>query len=385
MPEKKHIIILVFIFLCFWTLSAHSLSFRIIKIRIPPYTQLFVEGATVKGDFRTGKYKIYLPENFKFPFTIKAIGPMGGTVIKKISSPSELKSLKIREAVIANKKANPKSLATLPLLCPRLKIIEKLSLNNSKNQKIEYEFVYDGALDRMNHIPVFQLLDPDARLGVQYKTFSEIDTKNLLLLKKVEITHDYEDTEIIDYQGPHPIDGSDHIVHEGEGGFYANFHYAIVPYKKNVLNMDRQTLLHFAQGKLKEIDKENLRPEIRTHSFVPGPFLSKTGQLYKLCEWGDTAFQAPVQIMSYTDIALWDWDYSVKNSDHILLIVWEGDEEDWLYKAKLIHPFYLTDDIVGIFEIKRKQTLKPLTLTNKKGDFKITVQTGDLKITPRGK
>jgi len=60
------------------------------------------------------------------------------------------------------------------------------------------------------------------------------------------------------------------------------------------------------------------------------------------------------------------------------LIVWEGDEEEWLIKDQLIDPFYLTDDLVGVFDIWMDNTLQPLTLVNKKGDFKITVQTGDL-------
>lgn len=386
MPEKKHIIFwITFILLLAFSPLAQTLSYRIAKITVPPFTQIIVEGATIQGNPSNGHYTIYFPENFKFPFTLKAMGPLGGSIEKKIASPRQLANLKIKEGIIRTRKANPQKLQVLPRLCPRLKIEKKISSNSEKIQKIDYIFVYEGSQDRMNHIPVFQLLDKDAGKGVQYKTYAEIDMDNVLLLKKVEITNDYEDTAIVDYVGPHPITGKNQTIHEGEGGFYANIHYAVVPYDKKILKMDRQTLLHFAQGNLEEIEKKELRPELRTHSFIPGPFLSKTGQLYELCEWGDTTYQAPKQSLNYKDIALWDWDYSVKNADHILLIIWEGDEEDWLYREQLIHPFYLTDDLIGIFEIKKKDAKDPLTLKNEKGDFTITVQTGKLKVPPRGK
>ncbi|MBI2338980.1 MAG: hypothetical protein HYU99_01235 [Deltaproteobacteria bacterium] len=277
----------------------------------------------------------------------------------------------MKTGIIKNKEANPRKLDIQPALCPRIKRIN------------EQEFIYDGAKDRLNHIPVFQLLDPDAGKGNQYKAYAEMDGKNVLLLKEVRISYDYEDTAIIDYEGPHPITGKPHVVHEGNGGFYANIHYAVVPYEKAIPEMNRQTLLHLATGKLKEIGKEDLRPALRTHSLIPGPFLSKSKRIYDMCEWGDTAYQYPEQILEYDQMALWDWDYSVKNADHILLIVWEGDEEDWLIQQKLIDPFYLTDDLIGIFEIKKKETKEPLTLKNERNDFEITVQTGDLKAPPK--
>lgn len=279
-------------------------------------------------------------------------------------------SAQLKEGIVREKEANPKFISVRPAPCPRL-------------GKEESGLMYYGEEDRFNHTPFFQLLDPDIKNGKQKRTFSDMDGKNVLLLSHVRLTYDYEDTKIIDYDGPNPLTGKHEVIHEGEGGFYANIHYAIVPYRKDVLKMDRQTLLHFAEGKLNEIDKENLAPELRVHSFIPGPFLSKEDNIYAMCEWGDTAYQEPEQNLDYREMALWDWDYPVTNPGHILLIVWEGDEEDWLIRDQLIHPFYLTDDLIGVFEIWREKSLKPLTLKNARDDFEITVATDNLSIPPR--
>lgn len=79
----------------------------------------------------------------------------------------------------------------------------------------------------------------------------------------------------------------------------------------------------------------------------------------------------------WTQIALWDWNYEVKKTDPLIMIVWEGDEEDWLIHNQLIDPFYLTDDLIGVFEIKKEETLNPLTFKNQKGDFEMTLETGN--------
>ncbi|EKD41542.1 MAG: hypothetical protein ACD_73C00670G0001, partial [uncultured bacterium] len=73
------------------------------------------------------------------------------------------------------------------------------------------------------------MLDPDVKLGKQYKAYAEMDGKNVLLLKKIRITNDYEDSSILDYSGPNPLTGEPQNIYEGEGGFYANIHYAIIP------------------------------------------------------------------------------------------------------------------------------------------------------------
>lgn len=304
-----------------------------------------------------------------FPRMVEIKGPLGGIVRQKVSSPLALESLKTTVGIIRDKNSNPKTLNVLPQLCPRV-TPSPLA-------------IYHGERDSINHTPSFQLFDPDARQGRNRKTYTEMDGRNVLLLKEVEITNDYEDSRIIDYIGPNPLTGKKEIVHEGESGFYANLHYAIIPYDPKILDMNPQTLLHLAEGKLKEIDHDEWTPELRTHSFIPGPFLSKVSPAYEMCEWGDTAYQAPLQKLFYEEIALWDWDYSVKSADHVLMIVWEGDEEDWLIQQQLIDPFYLTDDFIGIFDIQRSNTLTPLSLSNAKGDFKMTVQTGDLTFRPR--
>lgn len=322
------------------------------------------------------QFEITLEDNFIFPAFLKVKGPLGGRVTYKIDSLSEFRKLKINSKIIPLKDSNPKDISSLPLLCPRVKLI------HSSEEGADIQGIYQGEKDRLNHTPVFQLLEPDAHANSQYLSYTEMDGKNVLLLKNVEIHYDYEDTNIIDYEGPDPATGKHQIIQEGGGGFYANIHYAIFPFDKDLLNLDRQTLLHLAQGKLREINRDDLYPKIKTHAFIPGPFLSREGYLYGLCEWGDTAYHAPIQKLAYEEVALWDWEYPVKNADHILLIIWEGDEEDWLIQKNLINPFYLTDDLIGVFEIKKEETKKPLTLTNKSQDFKITLQTGDLKISP---
>ncbi len=335
----------------------------------------FGDHTTIKAP--PGTHLIF-PKPFKFPSVLEARGPLGGIFRKNISSLQELATTEIKTGIIKDKNSNPETVSVLPELCPRV------TLNFTSSP----EATYHGEQDSLNHIPFFQLMDPDARqrhtlpgLALSrsaVQSYTGMDGHHVLLLKKVAIDYDDEDSGIIDYEGPNPLTGKQEIVHEGEGGFYANFHYAVVPYDSQIPKMDRETLLHLSEGKLSEIDRDDLRPKLRTHSFIPGPFLSKKNPLYSMCEWGDTAHQAPHQELTYSDIALWDWDYWVKNEGHVLLIVWEGDEEEWLIKDQLIDPFYLTDDLVGVFDIWMDNTLQPLTLVNKKGDFKITVQTGDL-------
>jgi hypothetical protein len=222
--------------------------------------------------------------------------------------------------------------------------------------------------------------DPDAWEGEQSRTLRDMDGRNVLLLQKIHITYDYEDSNIIDYERLNPKTGKLETLYEGMGGFYANFHFAALPYDPRVAELPRQTLLHLAKGKLREIGREELRPALRTHGFLPGPFLSKREWNYPVCEWGDTEYQAPEQSLEYRDIALWDWDYSVPEAGHILLIVWESDEPDALIREGKIPPTYLTDDVVGVFEVRREATLTALTLKNPRDDFEITVQTGNLQL-----
>lgn len=358
--------------LFFFEANAQALPFRSGRVIMPPGTLLTLpNGATVKKHPTREEWILYVPPQTTFPFVIKARGPMGGFVERVINSPADLDPLLIEAAVIKDKNPNPEALSTLPLLCPQLKVLPS------------GQYEYDARFDRLNHQPIFQLLDPDANQGEQYKSFSEMDGKNVLKIQKITVRNDYEDNRILDYSGPHPVTGAPHEVYEGNGGFYANIHYAVVPYSRAILKMERQLLLHLAQGKLSELNAESSRPALRTHSFLPGPFISRTGSLYDLCEWGDTAYQAPEQTILYRDLAVWDWDYSVRRANRVLLIIWEGDEEDWMIHEKMIDPFYLTDDLIGIFEIRRDQTLIPLLLKSRSGDFEVTVVTGDLEVKPR--
>lgn len=298
--------------------------------------------------------------------TIKATGPLGGIVEKQIS----FKPIFIREGIIKDKNPNPLLLDVLPSLCPRVTLDEK-------NQAL-----YHGHDDRLNNIPTMQLFDPDSKETGQLNIYKNTDGKNALLLKKIKLTFDYEDNSIIDFQGINPFTGKDQVLYEGNGGFYSNIHYAVIPYDKKILSLDKQTLLHLVQGKLHEIGRDDLRPALRTHSFIPGPFLSKNTPAYTMCEWGDTSHQAPVQYLNYEDILLWDWDYPVSSTHHILLIVWESDEEEGVIKKHLIEKTYMIDDLIGIFDIKKENTKTPLTLTSKNKDFTITVITGNLAIPP---
>lgn len=353
---------------------------RIENLRLPPFVQVQAPGFAIESGEATGQYTGYLDEKTTFPINLTITGLFGGIVKKQIPSLSQLSSLKVGSGIISSAETNPNEVEHLPSLCPRVYVDHKKPFPSEPELVSQENFLYATNEDRLNHRPIFQLLDPDAKEGEQYKAYAEMDGKNTLLLLKVALTYDYEDSEIVDYDGPHHQTSKPHKIFEGDGGFYANFHYAVVPFSKKYLELDRQTLLHLVQGKLKEINKESLRPKLRTHSLIPGPFLSRSEYIYDMCEWGDTTYQAQRQTLTYRNFALWDWDYSVRSADHVLLIIWEGDEEKWMVDQGLIDPTYLTDDLVGIFEMKRKDTLEPLTLINKRGDFVVTVQTGDISI-----
>lgn len=349
----------------------------IFSVQAPPYAKVQAQRGNLQGDPRKGEYWLSLPAapQTETKSKIQAKGPFGGLLTEEISSAQAQKSIRFASGVIANRDPNPSALAVLPSLCPRLR---EIKTEGTSSPDTAYRFVYRGSEDRLNRLPVYQMQDPDALQGNQAKTLSEMDGRNVLLLKKVRITYDYEDSNIVDYERIDPKTGERHPVYEGMGGFYSNFHYAIVPYAKEILELPRQTLLNLAQGRLAMIGQERLRPAIRVHAFLPGPFFSKQQWNYSLCEWGDTEYQAPDQSLEYEGIAMWDWDFSASDSDRILLIIWEEDEEAEMIERGLIPKNYLTDDLVGVFEIQKKDTASPLTLISARGDFQITVVTGDL-------
>ncbi len=343
-----------------------------LPIQAPPFTRMQAEGGTLQGDLSKGQYLLDIPSGEK-PVTLRAQGPFGGTVSEQVSPPYQVgKTYRFPSGVIDDPDSNPSALQALPSLCPRLKTI---AAKEPADSDAFPHFLYQGGQDPLNRVPLAQMGDPDATQGSQAKTLSEMDGRNVLQVQKIRITYDYEDSNIIDYEGPDPRTGKHEVVYEGERGFYSNFHYAVIPYAEGIADLPKQTLLHLAEGSLREIGREDLRPALRTHAFFPGPFFSKQDLGYALCEWGDTQHQAPTQELEYEDISLWDWDYSVPGADHVLLIVWESDEPDQLRREGKIPSHYLVDDLVGVFDVRREDTLTPHQYKNASGDFQITLAT----------
>jgi len=367
----------LFLFALFIFLSSSSpaLVINIIHLKAPKESLVSIKNVSIAPYPEKGLYTLYIPDNLTFPTTISVRGPLGGLVEKTMYSLGDFSKIKIKNGIIKNKDPNPPYLDRLPSLCPKIKLVSKPT-----SQGQNYEAIYNAVKDGLNNIPSLQIAEKDALYREQWKAYQEMDGKNVLKLLKVRLDYDYEDDAIIDYVGPNPITGQHQVIHEGNGGFYSNLHYAVMPYSEKIMTADKQTLLHMAQGTLQEIDKEDLRPRLRTHAFIPGPFLSGKRYGYTQCEWGDTQYQTKHQQVSYKNMALWDWDYSIPNNNRVIIVVWEGDEEDWLIEKKAIDPFYLTDDLVGVFDVKLPDTLKPLVLKNKSKDFEMTVQTGNIKL-----
>lgn len=344
-------------------LSSAQAAPRSAQIRIPEQCHVENLDTTEIKKVSDTSYKLYFKPNTRFPLSFQITDLFGAHIQRSAKDLHDLDNREFTDGIVKIPHANPIYIETLPRLCPRVKIIQE------GGQK---SLVYDAALDILNERPSFQLFDPDfARVPTQLEILKNFDNKNVLHITHVKITYDYEDTSILDYQGPHPITGAPHLVYEGEGGFYANFHYAVIPFDNKYLELGRQELLNLAQGKLHLIKREDLTPMFRAHSFIPGPYLSKD-QVYPFCEWGDTSFQAQKQQMTYENLKIWDWDLG---PDKIIIVVWEGDEEDWLIEAKLLDPFYLTDDLVAIFVVNRDDVLNPRILKNQIGNFEMKVVT----------
>lgn len=351
------------------TAPAHALVTKSTRITVPDYAKIETSTAIRVVHKTIGERKIYFGKTTVLPLPLTVLDMFGAHITVTLSDPNQIKHLSILPEVVTGGDPNPVNLYSLPLICSRTELVK-----NNDN----YTLVYNAANDLLNKQPSLQLVDPDARRNpVQRQILRHFDGQNTLRLNAVTVRYDYEDNSILDFQGPHPITGEPHMVYEGQGGFYANFHYAIVPYDPRLDTLTRQELLSFAQGKLHDIDREDLTPLVRVHSFLPGPYQSNY-DLYPLCEWGDTSFQAKSQNMNYENFEMWDWDLlstlEIKN-EKISLIVWEGDEEDWMIAGGLLDPFYLTDDLVGVFHIERTQTAKPMRLQNAAQNFEIEVFT----------
>lgn len=345
---------------------------RFVTVRVPPQCTLTTSSGTplpAKGAL--GTYRIYFRGPEDFPMRLSLKDPFGAHKAYDAISSESLKNQIIADAIVTTQAANPESIDAIPRLCPRVTIRDDVTSRR---------VVYAAGQDILNGRPQAQLLDQDAAfLPEQRQLAARFDGTNELTVTRVAISYDYEDNAILDYEGPHPITGKPgYKVFEGEGGFYANLHYAVMPYDERYKNLDRQTLLNLAEGKLADIDKTELRPKWRVHSFLPGPYLSKDA-LYPMCEWGDTSHQAPKQELSYEDLRIWDWDLDTEiqktATAKIFIVVWEGDEEDWLIADGLLDPYTLTDDVIATFSIARHQTTQSLTLKNERGDFEMEVVT----------
>lgn len=360
--------------LLLWAGTAHS-GYRMGIIHTPKYTRLSAPGVSFESEKNMSRHVPVLSRDVVFPFNITAYGPLGGRTLRTVRTPSDLHGMTIQEGRTMIENSNPAFLEVLPRLCPN--VVPQTSLFHL-GESLPKEWIYQGEKDPLNNVPGLQLFDPDKLTGQQYRTFTAMNGKNVLSLKQVRISYDYEDENIIDYTGPDPVTKNPVVINEGDGGFYANFHYAIFPHDGDLKKIDPQTLLNVAQGRAADIGRMDLKPSIRVHSLIPGPFMSGDYYMYEMCEWGDTAFQASIQSLDYQNIALWDWDYDT--AEELWIVVWEGDEEDWLIQKKRLDPLYVTDDLVAVFQVKREDTLAPLTLVNRRKNFQMTVQTGSIKM-----
>lgn len=370
----KTLTALVFLSVFFFPRGTWSLHIPGVIISVPPQCDVTSSANVTIGPNRESRVKISFNKNTVFPFELTITDLFGAHIHKLVLDPRQLENWQVPQGLIKTKYANPATLDKIPELCPRARL-----LYNDKDEK--KSLVYDVTNDVLNQSPVLQAFDPDfADTPSQKRLLKNFDTKNLLTLTHARISYDHEDSTILDYRGPNPLNafvGRPQLIYEGEGGFYANIHFAVVPYDARYLKLARQEILNLAQGKLATIDRLDLKPELRTHSFLPGPYLSKN-DVYAMCEWGDTHFQASVQEMTYNNLKIWDWDLKDergKKIDKVLVIIWEGDEEDWLIADGLLDPYYLTDDLIGIFTVKRVDTKRAITFKNKAGNFEMTLET----------
>lgn len=380
--QKSGVFVLGLVIFCLQSFALMA-NDEVYTIRIPDHCQLAASQAKILNleDQELGTYQVAVAQKNLSAASLTVTDPFGARKTFSLSNQNPDELLVIESAIVGTRAANPQKIDQIPKLCPRVYVQEKatnaIGENPVDSSPEKERLLYDGRSDFLNARPMLQLLDPDVHeIAAQKTVHAGINHQNALRLKRVRISYDYEDSGILDYQGPHPLKpDEEEILYEGEGGFYANFHYAIVPYDERYLNLGRQETLHLVQGKLSEIDREDLTPPVRVHSFLPGPYLSKTNG-YALCEWGDTAYQAKEQELYYHGVVLWDWDIQVAGHhvDRVILFVWEGDEEAWMVEDGMLDPFYITDDNVGVFVVEYENQ-KPQIFKNSAGDFEIEVET----------
>jgi hypothetical protein len=337
-----------------WPLAAYSFDFYILT---PPGVEVASPYGEVRSQADLTMHRILVSDTLSgVPIPVELRGPFGG-IVRKSYVALQGDVISVGTAIVTDSHSNPERLEALPALCPRV-WVDRESL------------VYDAHKDILNTIPIIQLLDPDAKpLPRAERTLERFDCKNVLMM----ISFDYEDSGQVKARG---LDGV--AIPEEQSGFYANFHIAVLPYSESLLAHDPSELLRIAEGKasLRGISLDPLWAW-RTHSFLPGPFLSRSDFFYDMCEWGDTAYQAPAQRVRYDNLAIWDWDYPV--GDQVVIVIWEGDEEEPLVSRGLVAPGDIIDDLIAVFIVARDATREPKTLESKARNVGMHIQTGDMR------
>lgn len=342
-------------------------------VTTPPKVVVESSQADVTSDLASGTHRIRVPATLKgTPITLEFKGPYGGIAKQTIIPQKDGEFFSVGTGIINEAFSNPEYLSLLPALCPRV------SDHGGK-------LVYAGNKDLFNHTPVMQLLDPDAtpisqNVSDMQGTITEFDCHDVLLIDEVSMTFDYEDPQNVKAILP---DGS--LIREDHAGFYSNFHMAAFPYSADLTTLPPQTLLRIAEGRLSEskelrnaFSKDTIdRLKWRTHSFLPGPFLSRSDFFYSMCEWGDTARQAPKQTLHYDNLPIWDWDYN-DEGQAIFLVIWEGDEEDGLITQGALSKSAIMDDLVEIFVVHAQDVDRGKTYTNAAHTVSIRLKTGNM-------
>lgn len=332
-------------------------------VRTPRGVALVASHGEVNSKVASGRHVIRFDEADSSIESVELVlkGPYGGYVRKVVPLKKEKNYFTMRTGVPIIRASNPQYIQVLPALCPRIK--EK-----------DDALLYMTDQDLLNYTPTLHLLDPDAaQFSETQETIRQFDCRNVLLVDKVGIAFDYEDPSLVKASPPGLAP-----LHEEQSGFYANFNIAVMPYEDAVAKRSPRDILRFAEGRASELDWL-IPPRLawRTRSFLPGPFLSHDDLLYSMCEWGDTAYQAPRQELNYRDFAVWDWDYPVGQT--LLLVIWEGDEEEGLMSRGLLPKYAIMDDLVAVFTVTREEAAGGKLFVNPRGDFWIRFKEGELK------
>lgn len=354
----------LFVFL-FLMMPNLALAFSF-DVSTPPGVVVSTPYGTVDSKVGLGAHRLELPDHLSgAPVSLELKGPFGGivreTVYPRVGPSLENHNIVFKSGIVRTKLSNPDYLDILPALCPRVDL-QKEGL------------MYRGEGDILNTTPVLQLMDPDAKFFEDAdQTVKAFDCSDVLLVEEVRLSFDYEDPSLRNAVSP-----SGEIYAEDRSGFYANFHVAVLPDGEALRALSPEDLLRVAEGKASERGVP-LAPEWqwRTHSFLPGPFLSRRDFLYAMCEWGDTAKQAPHQALHYQNLGIFDWDYPGVG-EKLLIVVWEGDEEAALIDDGVLLMGAIADDLVAVFAVSKEEAKGGVTFTNPEGTFEMRVKTGEM-------